>query len=152
MASGRVRGGVNRSSGKNNSTIAASKVGVPLMIHRLMIYVGGDINGHPSGEETHPHRTNRTCLPVPPVVFTAIWFKSRLQHFVFSLQQFRSLLCVSRANILGVCWYSAIALRVLRRQHSERTGVVCPYRTHKLRTLNTPWFCGYRIQYNFHAI
>ena len=31
---------------------------------------------------------------------------------MFSPQYFRSLLCVSRTDIIGFCWYSAIALRV----------------------------------------
>ena len=71
-------------------------------------------SGHPSGRWKHPHRTSHIChLLAPPVFFTAITIcKSRLWHLHFIPSVVRSLLCVSRKDILESCWCSVIALRI----------------------------------------
>ena len=81
----------------------------------------------PTPSQKQPHRTNRTCLPAPLVVVTAVLFKSRLQHLSLSLQQ-PGLCCWFRAQIFLDSVAAVLSSCVLRRQYAEESH--CMSMTH----------------------
>ena len=99
-----------------------------------------------------PHRTNRTCLPAPLVCFHSTMFlKSRLEHFVCRPQYFMSLLRVSRTDVIGFCWYSAIAFCVATAflgKESRCVSMPGPYTAHAIHSV--VWWL--QKTYSFHTL
>ena len=140
MASGRVRGGIHRGIGKNNSTIASSKVGVPLMIHRRRTSQRrGEI---PTPHKPHLSSCTSSCFSQP--------YGSSQDFSILSLALSSSNLCfVCRAQTFLESVGTVPSPSVLRRQCSERNVVACPHHTRALQCERSPLFAWSQKTYIF---
>ena len=87
-----------------------------------------------------PHKPHLSLSCTSSFCPTHNMCKSRLGHLDFYPSLVRSLLCVSRTDILESCWYSAIALRIATAVLGKESRCVSTPHSVFLRTSHTPCF------------